>query len=141
MKCSSCQKKLELYISGNLPEDVKKDVKTHLSDCAECSKIYTALMITDKMIAQEKEIKSNPFMATRVMAHIERKQEIKTANNFGLIKILQPAFLTASIVLALFVGIYAGNSYQTTTAQNRIPEELLLMDDASMESLSFMVTE
>lgn len=143
MNCSLCRKKMDSYISGSLHGDVKKDVRTHLDGCRECSKLYAALHITNQVINQEKEIKSNPFLATRVMTQIESKEEItSTVGGLALTRILQPVFLTASIVLALFIGIYAGNSYQTkTTAQNMVPEELLLLNDASMESLNLILSE
>jgi hypothetical protein len=105
--------------------------------------VYAALLITNRMMNQEKEIKSNPYLATRVMTQIESEEEItSTIESLGLIRILHPVFLTASIVLALFIGIYAGNNYQTkTTAQNMVPEEFLLMDDASMESLNLILSD
>lgn len=134
---------MDAYISESLHGDVKSDVRTHLDGCQKCSKLYTVLLLSNKIISQEREIKSNPFLATRVMTHIESEEAFTSKlRSFGLVRILQPVFLSAFIVLALFIGIYAGNSYQPKTmAQNTIPEELLLMDDASMESLNLILTE
>ncbi|MCW3804024.1 zf-HC2 domain-containing protein [Plebeiibacterium marinum] len=141
MNCASCQKKLDLYISGNLPGDVKKSVRTHLKECHQCHKTYATILMAEKIINQEKVLQSNPFLATRVMNQIELKDEgFYATPGYSIFRLLQPAALTASIVLALFIGIYAGNSLPTTTAQNRVPEELMLMDDASMESLNLILS-
>ncbi len=142
MNCSSCQKQLESFIAGNLSSDIQMNLKTHLEECEACHKVYTAMVITNKVISQEKELKVNPFISTRIMEHIKQHEEISVNRNFGWSKVLQPALLTVSVALALFIGISAGNMYQnTTTAQNSIPEELILMDDASMESLNLIITE
>ncbi|MCW3786572.1 zf-HC2 domain-containing protein [Plebeiibacterium sediminum] len=142
MNCSSCQKQLESFIEGNASGDIQMSLKTHLEECEECHKVYTAMVITNRVISQEKELKVNPFISTRIMEHINQQEEISVNKNFELSRILQPALLTASVALALFIGISAGNMYQkTTTAQNSIPEELMLMNDASMESLNLIITE
>ncbi len=141
MNCSSCQKQLESYIKGNLSGDIQKNLKTHLEECEECHKVYTAMVISDKVINQEKELKANPFISTRIMEHINQQEEVNVSRSFGWSRVFQPMLLTASVALALYIGISTGNLYQNTTAQNSIPEELMLMDDASMESLNLIITE
>jgi len=141
MNCSSCQKQLESYINGNLSGDILKSLKTHLEECEECHQVYTSMVITDKVINREKELKVNPFISTRIMEHINQQEKVSVNRSFGWSRVLQPMLLTASVALALYIGISAGNLYQNTTAQNSIPEELMLMDDASMESLNLIITE
>ncbi len=141
MNCSSCQKQLESFIAGNLSGDMQKSLKTHLDECEECHKVYTSMVITDKVINREKELKANPFISTRIIEHINQQEEVSVSRSFGWSRVLQPMLLTASVALALYIGISAGNLYQNTTAQNSIPEELMLMDDASMESLNLIITE
>jgi len=143
MDCSLCQKKMDFYISGNLDWGITKDVKTHLDECSDCRNLHTALLITNQLIYKEKNIKSNSYLATRVMTQIESKEELKfKIRNLRLTQVIQPIFLTTSVILALFIGIYAGNNYQIRTAsQTDIPEELLLMNDASLESLNLIVSE
>ncbi len=141
MNCSSCQKQLASYINGNLSGDIQQSLKTHLENCVECHEVYTAMVISDKVINLEKELKVNPFISTRIMEHINQPKDINVNRKFGWSGVLQPMLLTASVALALYIGISAGNLYQNTTAQNTIPEELMLMDDASMESLNLIITE
>ncbi len=141
MNCSSCQKQLESYIAGNVSGDISKSLKTHLEECEQCHQVYTAMVITNKVINREKELKVNPFISTRIMEHINQQEEVSVNRSFGWTRVLQPVFLAASVALALYIGISAGNLYQNTTAQNSIPEELMLMDDASMESLNLIITE
>ncbi len=141
MNCSSCQKQLESFIAGSLSGDIQENLKIHLEECEECHRVYTAMVISNKVISQEKELKANPFISTRIMEHINQQEEVSVSRSFGWSRVLQPMLLTASVALALYIGISAGNLYQNTTAQNSIPEELMLMDDASMESLNLIITE
>ncbi len=141
MNCSSCQKNLESYINGILSEDMQQHLRIHLEECEKCHQVYIAMVISNKVIRQERSMTSNPFLATRVMEWIDQPKEIDVHKSWGWSRILQPVLLTASVALALFIGISAGNLYQKPIAQNTTPEELMLMDDAAIESLNLIITE
>lgn len=143
MNCSTCQKNLSVYISGEVPEDVRNSMTTHLNECAECSLAYSTLMLTEKVIAEEISVNSNPFLATRIMSKIETiGEEIVIQEKDSIYaRVLKPVLITASVSLALFIGVMAGNTFSSTLSSENIPEELAYMNDASMESLNLFVTE
>ncbi len=141
MNCSSCQQKLESYINGTLSEDMQQNLRIHLEECEKCHEVYSGMVILNRAIQQERSVTSNPFLATRIMEQINQPEETLVHKSFGWSRVLQPVLLTASVALALFMGIAAGNLYSSTKVQNSVPEELMLMDDASIESLNLIITE
>jgi anti-sigma factor RsiW len=137
MKCQLCQKELEAYREGKLPEDMKSQVEAHLSDCKSCAQSYQMIVIADKVISEERLLQSNPFLATRIMVSIENLEQkhFETQKAPVFQKVLKPALAGISIGVALFIGIVLGNSFNPTQVKNKVPVELAYMNDAAMESV------
>jgi anti-sigma factor RsiW len=142
MNCNLCQQEIIAYHEGRLPEGTKAQVEMHLKDCIQCNEELSLISVAEKTIVTEKTIEFNPFLSTRVMAaveEIERKQTIPAYQ-----RVLKPALITLSIAIAMFVGILAGNLYQSHTlvqSNSEIPTELASLDDASLESINMFVNE
>ena len=143
MNCKLCKENLEAYLAGSLPEDMAIRVKTHLDGCAECSAWYASFLISEKIVSEEKQLEPNPFLSTRVMAKIEALEEAyaKPAMKRKYKRIWQPVFISVSIALAVLAGIWAGNLYSRAQSQNPVPEELVYLDDAALESLPVLLNE
>lgn len=77
------------------------------------------------------------------MAKIEALEEIPAAAEKGSLfrKIWQPVFVTVSVAIAIFIGIMAGSFYSQAQESLPLPEELVYLDDAAMESLSVFMNE
>ena len=90
---------------------------------------------------KEKEIESDPFLATRVMAGIDnlKGSGYEPANAF--IRVLKPVLVTASMAAAIFFGIMLGNLSQPVTDREIIPVELALIDDAAIETVNILLNE
>ena len=141
MNCNECQTKITSYPEEKTSPETLRSIKKHLEFCAECRAFYTASGCVDVFVAHEKQVKVNPFMATRVMAQIEKQKSIKANSVFIRTLKPQPLLVAASIVLALFLGVSAGSFYQPANLAEQVPEELLYLDDAEMESLSYFMNE
>lgn len=64
--------------------------------------------ILKSFIEQEKAVEPNPFLATRVMAAIEsNRNEV----NSWYQPVLKPVLAIASLVLVIWMGIWAGSSW------------------------------
>jgi len=126
MNCQLCQKELEKFREGRLPEGIRVRVELHLNNCEICAKIYNLESIIYKVIDQEKEVQSNPFLATRIMAQIEemehKKSTIERIPAFQ--KILKPALIGISVSVALFVGVIMGNLYSSGETNKAMPIEI-----------------
>ncbi len=135
MNCSSCQREFEAYRSGALPGDQRTKVEAHLKDCRKCMEQYRLFVLTERVIGEEKEVQSNPFLQTRIMAEIERAAVILQVPVFTWSRFLKPVMIAASLAVAMLAGITIGNATGGAPARQSIPEELALMDDLSLESV------
>jgi len=140
MNCNLCKQELEAYREGKLPEGIEAQVKAHLEGCKDCAAIYQLESIASKVINKEKAIKSNPFLATRVMAGIEALEQRSINGNPIPVykKVLKPVLVSISVAAAIIIGVLVGNVYQPVSDSNKIPVELTYMNDAALESVDLV---
>jgi len=141
MNCQVCQKVSDAYREGKLPGDMKTQVEDHLATCKECEDIYNMQVLAERVISQEKELLSNPFLITRIMEQIEDSEtpHYKTVPAFT--RVLRTAIITSSLAAAIFLGVMMGNIYKPTVDLHRIPLELAMMDDATIESVNIFAND
>lgn len=137
MNCVLCQKELDAYREGRLPEGIRVQVEAHLEHCEECAQSDYLLSISNRVIEQEKSLQSNPFILTRIMAGIQVMEpgEQYTRHIPAFQKVLKPVLISVSIAAAIFIGVMAGNIYLSTQPANNLPVEMLYMNDAALESV------
>jgi predicted anti-sigma-YlaC factor YlaD len=140
MNCSTCQNSLVAYLEEKLPVDLRSITTDHLNNCKSCSELFNELNMAYRQIEAEKAIECNPFLVTRVMAAIEN-QEIALDKKPALQRILQTALIAVSISIAVLGGIEAGSLYSVSPKKNAIPDEMVFMNDAALESLNNYTTE
>ena len=143
MNCQLCQKELEAYREGKLPEGTRVEVEAHLHTCNDCTESYQLIVVAEKVMAEEKGIESNPFLSTRIMAGIaELEQKHANVQSIpGYQKILKPALISISVAAAIFAGIVVGDIYSPIQKSNKIPVEMAYMNDAAIESASMFLNE
>ena len=140
MNCADCHKKANNFIEKNISVDVQKQVEEHLQNCKPCALIYNKLQVVLDFIEKEKALKLNPFLTSRIMATIENS-EIKTAKSPVFAYASQSLLIAASVAIALFIGVAAGNLYQTKPAQQVQQEEVAQFNDATLESMNLFLIE
>ena len=137
MNCQLCQKELDAYQEGTLPEGIRIQVETHLGECKACAESFQLISLADKVMNAEKEIKSNPFLVTRIMAGIEELEQNRESYQriTAYHSVLKPALISVSIAAAIFIGIFVGNIYLPAQSINKLPVEMTYMNDAALESV------
>ena len=137
MNCQLCQKELDAYREGTLPEGIRIQVENHLGDCKECAESYHLLNLSDHVIGEEKKMRSNPFLVTRIMAGIEELEQNREIHMHIPVyqKVLKPLLMSVSIAAAIFIGVMFGNIYLPDHPTNNLPVELSYMNDAALESV------
>ena len=136
MNCQLCQNEFDAYHEGKLPERKRAQVEAHLFSCSVCAENYKLFALSDNLIQVEKNMQSNPFLATRIMAaieNIELSNELQTQPLWR--RVFQPALITAFLLLGIFAGIKIGDLYTPHHHAHQASAELLFMDDLAMESL------
>ena len=137
MNCQLCQRELEAYREGTLPEGIRIQVENHLEDCTDCAEYFQLVSFANKVMEEEKEINSNPFLVTRIMAGIEELEQNRAIyqRTPSFERVLRPALISVSILAAIFIGVLVGDIYFPTQPTNKLPVEMTYMNDAALESV------
>lgn len=88
------------------------------------------LKLVDELIKEERDITSNSFLSTRIMASVDAGRNDEYVQ---LLPVWKTVLVSLGLFVAVFGGIAAGNLYQ---ASNSRPDVVLMNDDA-MEMFSF----
>ncbi|HEX2933871.1 MAG TPA: zf-HC2 domain-containing protein [Bacteroidales bacterium] len=140
MNCNLCKHELEAYREGRLPDGIRAQVEAHLAKCSDCSAIYQMETIANRVMDTEKQIQSNPFLATRIMAGVEALEQ-RSERIPAYRKALKPVLVSISIAAAILVGIFAGSIYQPSQKAQGIPAEMAYINDATLESVDYLATK
>ena len=141
MNCKLCQENLDAYREGKLPAGMMTQVESHLETCDSCSRVLKIQLLADRVIVVEKDSEPDPFLATRVMAGIENLENAGMEKVTPFSGILRPAFIGLSIAAAVLFGIFLGNLSHPAREAGKIPVELALINDASLESVDLLSLE
>jgi hypothetical protein len=138
MNCKETERLMTGYLNGTLTAENKVSVDIHLEKCRMCSVLVRELSYSDNIIIEEKKMKSNPFLATRVMASIDNL-EISTEHLQVSVwkRALQPAIITSLIIIGIFIGYKMGGLYTSGNHQQTVNESAYI-NDIEMESLNFI---
>jgi anti-sigma factor RsiW len=106
------QKKMLLYLDGNLPDEEMQQVRKHLSTCSFCAKQHDVLASLWRSDSRLVKVKPSPFLWTRLQARIKENEQIPIFV-WDLKRILQGItlrpFPALAIIAAVAVGIYLGS--------------------------------
>lgn len=146
MICKEVHKKMNSNLLQELNEKQLQSIEFHLKDCASCRQIFSELKNTMSLLDQTKTLVADPFMFTRIQAHIEN-QHTETNRNWK--KILQPIAIALIMGVGLVSGIsigskYYNDSFQLTAAESEFlsQDEGIYLNALAYESIeSFLLTE
>jgi len=143
MNCQLCQKEMDAYLWGKLPGGTRVQVEEHLGTCSECAESYRLVKLAANVINEEKELKSNPFLVTKIMAGIESANQTHESHITSLIyyHLFRSAMITGSIAAAMVIGIMVGNIYKPAPTVQSLPTELASLNDAALESVDLFSIE
>lgn len=136
MDCKFCENKLERYYRGELPPEIGSQIKEHLKTCSRCAQSYRLLLITENVIAEEKNAKGNPYLVTRIMAELENEKPQRSVVRPAAQRILRPVLIAVSLFIAVSLGILEGSLIQSSPSYKTVPVEILILNDAAVESVS-----
>lgn len=143
MNCKDYQDKFDKYIEGRLDDNLRMEFDDHLEKCSECREQIGLIKLSDLVISEEKKIESNPFLTSKIMAGLEVKQSARPESLSEILskRVLRPVLVAGSIILAVILGISVGNMSSTVYLSQQIPDELIYINDAEIESLDLFIVE
>jgi|YelNatPaOPRAMG01_1025707.scaffolds.fasta_scaffold19006_4 predicted anti-sigma-YlaC factor YlaD len=138
MDCTTCQQHFEDYFNGTLSEAAHREMETHLSTCPSCAQTYLLWQKLEQVVFEEKSTSSNPYLATRIMAQIERlSQAEKTDPVVAKQMIFKPVTVALIVGVAISLGVLIGNSYRPMKLYPAHTEEMLYLNDGAIEPIAF----
>jgi hypothetical protein len=143
--CKSISKKLIFFVEKSLPDNEMSDIARHLQKCADCRLLTDKIKSTLQIIDNEKEIKANSFLHTKIFQQIENRKVVHENSLIYIInKVRQPVFYAAFIVLGIFAGTTISNIVIDTQYKKiaKIQEEEVYLNDFYQEPVeSFLLTD
>ncbi len=135
MNCTKCSEILDEYLAGTLKPELSAQLIQHLNHCQRCYDLYHLLSHTQELIKEEKNYSVNPFLTERIMSQLEHQHSDYSENRLIQLvhKVARPALIAASMILAVFTGIAAGNLTVRLIKPN-LPAELILINDNEIEA-------
>lgn len=84
-------------------------LQQHLEHCADCRRLAGEFRETESLIAHDRGLQPNPFVSTRIMQHLDAHLHTKKSRPLELlVRLVQPAILSAALAIAVLAGIYLG---------------------------------
>lgn len=145
MKCKTIHSKIIFYLEGELAADEMELIKSHISECSDCSAFATDLQKSMAILDSEKSPKVNPFFYTRLKAKLENQvggqNEIYRRPVF--IRVLQPVFFSILLIAGIYAGIKIGEPANSTATSAIYAEQDLIpyLDEMKNETIETFLME
>jgi hypothetical protein len=141
MNCRLCQENLDAYREARLHVDMMSQLEEHLVECTECQDILRGESLFYGLIAGEKNSTAKGVSVLVVMNAIRSRRIELPASNRGYRSIVRQALIATSLAAALFAGILIGNLYALPGNDPGKPDELKMMNDSYIESITELANE
>jgi hypothetical protein len=141
MNCKNCRTDLIGFIQGTLPKGMEVRILEHLNGCTECRSFADYLRTTLNVIQIEREIASDPFLATRIEGILSNSTAAPRRLSF--LPKLVPALTFSIFILAGIAGGIGLGRVLTAAADNQkmaAQQMSFLVDDLQQEPIeSFLM--
>lgn len=101
MTCERIEGLLSAFLEGDLSQEEKALVESHLAVCPDCTALLAVLGRTQKALAGLPELEVSPSLLARLAAIPERKKKFSLSFDFVLKPSLQPVFAAATVFMTL----------------------------------------
>ncbi len=136
MTCKECIQHLDRF-NGSTMQMHPNQVVEHLSSCQSCAAAYRAMQAVDAYVDSQQQMQPSTFLAARVMAQVA-KQPIRKPLHVSRVR---PLMLAASVAATIVLGIVVGNLFKAQTHTVSSTNEMAIIDDSHLESISLLTSE
>lgn len=135
MTCRECIQHLDKF-DGSTMQMLPRQVVEHLCTCESCSLAYRTMQAVDAYVASRVVQQPTPFLTAKVMTKIGQPR-LQVMPDRKTRKLL----LAASVAATITLGIMVGNLYRTEAHIATNSNEMVVIDDTNMESISLLTSE
>ncbi len=121
MKQAHVKKLFLSWWEKKLSPGEKDAVEKHLSECDECQEYYHKMRVVleDVRVDSLPYLQSDPYLPTRVRAMTEKDGSVvASGGEKDLLARIRIAFATATLLLALFFGIFLGKGMAAVAGES-----------------------
>ena len=123
MKCSDVQKRLSAYMDGELVNEQRLGVETHLRECETCQRELQALKEAWELIGTLPEPELDFYFYKRLEARMVQGGEKR--KSAWIDRILIPASAVAAVILGIVVGSIVGRNGEWWGWDTAVEEEMV----------------
>jgi len=130
------------YLEQKLPEQKQAAFLRHLESCESCRAYMQFVREAWTGIEEEKQLKANPFLATRVMQEVAPQETGKRPVKPALLW-LQNAIVVLFIAAGIFVGVNTGiRMYEESPGQEQPTyATTYFINDLEQENVETLISE
>ena len=107
MNCQQIEPMLLNYLEGALDPVLAGMVKVHVDSCASCRKAFDIIVKAESHIQQEKALRVNPFLFTRIQARLNEEPK-PVPGILQPVILRRPLYYVTVVLVAVSIGILAG---------------------------------
>ncbi|MGB7296252.1 MAG: zf-HC2 domain-containing protein [Candidatus Aminicenantales bacterium] len=112
MRCEHIEGLLSAFLEGDLNQEERALVESHLADCPDCSSLLGVLRRAQQALTGFPEVEVSPELQARLAAIPERKKKFSFTFDFMLKPALQPVFAAGALFMTL-LSFYLFNPEKT----------------------------
>ncbi len=133
MTCKDIENRLYDIAEGEDFPD-KEMFLRHLEGCPYCQRLLEEIQAGLLVIEREKELRPNPFLATRVLERVKQEERIARPKFF-----LNNVALLAAMLVGVFVGLQLGTFHYETNVEQLYEQgsEISYFDDFGQEPIEY----
>jgi anti-sigma factor RsiW len=118
MDCSHFKSTILDFSEGKLSEEARQVSAQHVASCASCSRLLSEFNNLAAIIEQQKAAEPNPFIATRILQHLENDvEQAQTTATPAWLRVLQPVAIAIALLCGIFIGSYTANQDNAPATQ------------------------
>lgn len=136
MTCRECIQHLDKF-DGSKMQMLPKEVVKHLRTCESCSLAYLTIQAVDAYVASRVKEQPTPFLTAKVMNKVGQQQKSQSMQDRRIHKLL----IAASVAATITLGIMVGNLFRVGSHISTTSNEMNIIDDSYMESISLLTSE
>ncbi len=145
MKCKTIHSKIIFFLDGELAPKEMELIKSHISECSDCSAFAVDLQKSMAILDSEKSPTVTPFFYTRLKAKLENQvgEQNEIYRRPVLIRVLQPAFFSILLIAGIYAGIKIGQPANSTPISAIYAEQDLIpyLDEMKNERIETFLME
>lgn len=107
MNCQEVKTNMLAYLEGMLASDLTGRVRDHIESCPSCKAFHVFMQGIEHNIQEEKDLRVNPFLYTRIRERINSNREL-AAHELQPSLLRRPAYYLVIVVFAVSLGLFAG---------------------------------